>query len=198
MPRLPRIEFANAIYHVITRGDGRQKLFHDSGHYDRITRGLKEEVTRSNWKILAYCWMPNHIHLLLQTPEPNLCRGMQHWLSGFANWYAKRNSRTGHLFQGRYKALLVEDAGYFWSLSRYIHLNPCRGAKPLANHPEMWPHSSYGGYARKANRVDWVMYDDLHRYWQGQNGGKSPQTAYRQYVQAGLDGRNGDTHILQG
>ena len=57
MPRLPRIEFANAIYHVITRGDGRQKLFHDSGHYDQITRGLKEEVTRSNWKVLAYCWI---------------------------------------------------------------------------------------------------------------------------------------------
>ena len=54
MPRLPRIEFANAIYHVITRGDGRQKLFHDSGHYDRSTRGVKEEVTRSNWRILAY------------------------------------------------------------------------------------------------------------------------------------------------
>lgn len=104
---------------------------------------------------------------------------MQHWLSGYANWYAKRNSRTGHLFQGRYKALLVEDAGYFWSLSRYIHLNPCRGAKPLADAPETWPHSNYGGYARRASRVDWIVYDDLHRYWQGQNGGKSPQAAYR-------------------
>ena len=190
MPRLPRLEYANAIYHVITRGDGRRQLFHDLGHYDRITRGLKDEVSRSSWKVLAFCWMPNHIHLLLQTPEPNLCRGMQHWLSGYANWYAKRNSRTGHLFQGRYKALLVEDASYFWSLSRYIHLNPCRGAKPLVDAPEMWPHSTYGGYARSASRVDWIVYDDLHRYWQGQNGGKSPQAAYRKYVQTGLGEMN--------
>ena len=77
--------------------------------------------------------MPNHVHALIQTPEPNLARGMQHWLSGYANWYAKRNQRTGHLYQGRYKAFLVEDAGYYWTLSRYIHLNPCNGSKPLTS-----------------------------------------------------------------
>ena len=70
MPRAPRVEFPNAIYHVMTRGDGRRKLFHDPGHYERMTRGLKEEVTRSGWKVFAYCWMPNHIHLLVQTPDP--------------------------------------------------------------------------------------------------------------------------------
>ncbi|WP_160168315.1 transposase [Novipirellula maiorica] len=69
--------------------------------------------------------MPNHIHALIQPPEPNLARGMQHWLSGYANWYAKPNQRTGHLYQGRYNAILVEDAGYYWTLSRYIHLNLC-------------------------------------------------------------------------
>jgi len=143
MPRQPRIEFPGALYHVVTRGEARRQIFHDDGHYERLTRGLKDEVTRSGWKVLAFCWMPNHIHLLLQTPEPNLSRGMQHWLSGYANWYAKRNRRVGHLFQGRYKAFLVEDAGYFWNLSRYIHLNPCSGARPLAATPELWKHSSY-------------------------------------------------------
>ena len=119
MPRQPRVEFPGAIYQVVTRGEGRRRIFHDQDHYDRLTRGLKDEVTRSGWKVLAFCcWIPNHIHLLLQTPEPNLSRGMQHWLSGYANWYAKRNRRVGHLFQGRYKAFVVEDAGYFWSLSR--------------------------------------------------------------------------------
>ena len=131
--------------------------------------------------------MPNHIHCLLQTPEPNLARGMQHWLSGYANWYAKRNQRTGHLYQGRYKAFLVEDAGYYWSLSRYIHLNPCNGAKPLAPDPESWPHSSFGGYARKSKRVDWVQYDQLHTYWSASAGGKNPDRAYRQYVKEGLN-----------
>jgi len=189
MPRQPRIEFPGALYHVVTRGEARRQIFHDDGHYERLTRGLKDEVTRSGWKVLAFCWMPNHIHLLLQTPEPNLSRGMQHWLSGYANWYAKRHRRVGHLFQGRYKAFLVEDAGYFWNLSRYIHLNPCSGARPLAATPELWKHSSYAGYARKSGRADWIEYDDLHAYWIAANGGKDPVAAYRRYVKEGIGTR---------
>ncbi|TWT50179.1 Chromosomal replication initiator protein DnaA [Rubripirellula amarantea] len=185
MARQLRVQFPGAIYHVVTRGDGRRQIFHDDGHYDRLTRGLKDEVTRSGWKVLSYCWMPNHIHLLVQTPEPNLASGMQHWLSGYANWYSKRNQRVGHLFQGRYKSFLVEDAGYLWSLSRYIHLNPCNGTRPLAQDLAQWTHSSYPGYARKTSQVDWVQYDELHTYWLAQNGGKDPAAAYRQYVKAG-------------
>ncbi len=186
MARQLRVQFPGAIYHVVTRGDERRRIFHDDGHYDRFTRGLKDEVTRSGWKVLSYCWMPNHIHLLVQTPEPNLARGMQHWLSGYANWYSQRNRRVGHLFQGRYKAFLVEDAGYFWSLSRYIHLNPCHGTQPLSQAPDGWAHSSYPGYARKLSRVDWIEYDELHTYWCAQHGGKDPASAYRQYVKSGL------------
>lgn len=118
---------------------------------------------------------------------------MQHWLSGFANWYAKRNRRSGHLFQGRYKAYLVEDAGYFWTLSRYIHLNPCQGSRPLSPSPDGWQHSSYPGYARKSSRVDWICYDELHTYWRGLHGGKDPNAAYRHFVQQGLAG---DEHPL--
>jgi putative transposase len=135
---------------------------------------------------LAFCWMPNHVHALIKTPEPNLCRGMQHWLSGYANWYAKRNRRSGHLFQGRYKAFPVEDEGYYWNLSRYIHLNPCNGSKPLAEAPESYPYSSFGGYARMSQRLDWVGYDEHHRYWSGRNGGKNPTSAYRRFVKDGL------------
>ncbi len=144
MPRPPRFQFPGANYHIVTRGDGRRKLFHDSGHYERFTKGLQDEVQRSGWIVLAFCWNPNHIHALIQTPEPNLARGMQHWLSGYANWYAKRNGRTGHLYQGRYKAFLVEDAGYYWTLSRYIHLSPCNGGRPLVADPEEWPYSRCG------------------------------------------------------
>jgi putative transposase len=187
MPRLPRLQYPGAIYHLVTRGDGRRKLFHDQGHYERFTKGLQDEVDRSGWVVLAYCWMPNHIHALIKTPEPNLCRGMQHWLSGYANWYAKRNRRTGHLFQGRYKAFPVEDEGYYWNLSRYIHLNPCNGGKPLAGTPEEYPHSSYGGYARKSRQVDWVAYEEHHRYWVGRNGGQDPGAAYRRFVKEGLN-----------
>jgi putative transposase len=186
MPRPPRIQFAGANYHIVTRGDGRRRLFHDRRHYERFTQGLEDEVQRSGWIVLAYCWMPNHIHALIQTPEPNLARGMQHWLSGYANWYAKRNGRTGHLYQGRYKAFLVEDAGYYWTLSRYIHLNPCNSSKPLATDPEAWPHSSFGGYARKSKRVGWIAYDQLHTYWNASVGGKDAARAYRNYVKEGL------------
>ena len=187
MPRPPRIQFADANYHIVTRGDGRRPLFHDTGHYERFTEGLRQEVERSGWIVLAFCWMPNHIHALIQTPEPNLSSGMQHWLSGYANWYAKRGRRMGHLYQGRYKAFLVEDAGYYWTLSRYIHLNPCNGSRPLADHPEQWPHSSYPGYARKSKRLPWVAYDQLHTYWMAANGGSDPGRAYRQYVRDGLN-----------
>jgi len=115
MPRPPRVQFPGAIYHVITRGNARRRIFHDDGHYQRFTRGLAEEVQRSGWEVIAYCWMPNHIHLLLRTPERKLPSGMQHWLSGYANWYAKRNRKRGHLLQGRYKSLLVENESYFWT-----------------------------------------------------------------------------------
>ncbi len=78
MPRLRRIQFSGAIYHIVNRPNARKTIFHDDGHYERITRGLAEEVERSAWKVISYCWMPNHIHLLVRTPEPNLSRGMQH------------------------------------------------------------------------------------------------------------------------
>ena len=160
MPRKPRVQFPGAVYHIVTRGDGRRELFHDEGHYERFTRGLSDEVKRSAWKVLAFCWMPNHIHLLLTTPEPNLSAGMQHWLSGYANWYAKRNRPTGHLFPGRYKSFLVEHESYYWTLSRYVHLNPCVGQRTLCDRPHGWKHSSYGGYAQKRGRLDFVDYED--------------------------------------
>ena len=89
--------------------------------------------------------------------------------------------------QGRYKAFLVEDAGYNWTLSRYIHLNPCNGGKPLADNPESWPHSSFAGYARKSKRVDWVAYDQLHTYWSASVGGSDAARAYRRDIKDGLN-----------
>ena len=86
-----------------------------------------------DWQVLAYVWMPNHIHLIVRTPKLKLSRRMQYLLSGYANWYAKRYQRTGHLFQGRFKAELVEDESNFWTLSRYVHLNPVRRKRPLTS-----------------------------------------------------------------
>ncbi len=110
MPRLPRLQYPGAIYHIVTRGDGRRRLFHDDGHYERFTRGLAEEVVRSGWIVIAYCWMPNHDHALIKTPQPNLCRGMQHWLSGYANWYARRNRRRRRMHPVTIDAILEATA----------------------------------------------------------------------------------------
>jgi putative transposase len=127
-----------------------------------------------------------HVHLLVQTPQANLSRGMQYLLSGYANWYAKRYHRSGHLFQGRFRGELIEDESYFWTVSRYLHLNPVRGKRPLVSHPRDWPWSSYPGYADRRRRVDWVCYDALYRAWEGEMGGQQAEVAYRRFVEAGL------------
>ena len=156
MARPLRIQFAGAIYHVMARGNGRQRLFHGDDDYQRMLEGLEKTVLRTGWEVFSFVWMPNHIHLFFRTPQPNLSRGMQYLLSGYANWYAKRHQRPGHLFQGRFKGELVEDESYFWTVSRYLHLNPVRGKRPLGAHPRDWRWSSYPGYAHKTARLDWM------------------------------------------
>ena len=187
MARPLRIEFPNAIYHVMARGNGRQRIFHADADYQRMTDGLAKTVARTGWQVFAFVWMPNHIHLFVRTPKPNLSVGMQYLLSGYANWYAKRHQRTGHLFQGRFKAELVEDESYFWTLSRYVHLNPVRGKKPLVDHPSSWAWSSYPGYCRKSARIDWIEYESVLAAWQGEMGGKDSGLAYRRFVESGLE-----------
>ena len=187
MPRKPRVQFPGAIYHVVTRGVGRRVLFHDQGHYQRFTDGLEVEVLRSAWQVIAYCWMPTHIHLLLKTPEPNLSNGMQHWLSGYANWYSKRTKRSGHLYQGRFKAFQVEDDSHFWTLSRYIHLNPCAGRRPLVDRPQEWSHSSYSSYVYKRNTKDWLASELLLKSWRAEYGGSSSAAGYRRFVERELN-----------
>ena len=102
---------------------------------------------------------------------------MQHWLSGYANWYAKRNQRTGHLYQGRFKAFQVEDSSYFWTLRRYIHLNPCVGKSPLVTAPQDWLHSSYANYIYRRKRIDWLESQLLLDSWRSEYGGTRPDTA---------------------
>jgi putative transposase len=124
MSRPLRVEFPGAIYHVMCRGNGRRQIFHDDGDYQRLLDGLALTVNRYGWEMFSFVMMPNHFHAFLRTPRPNLSRGMQYLASGYANWYAKRHRRPGHLLQGTFKSQLVEDETYFWSVSRNIHFNP--------------------------------------------------------------------------
>ena len=133
---------------------------------------------------MAFAILSNHLHLLLKTPQPNLAKGMQAFLSGYAVWSAKRRRRPGHLFQGRYKAEMIEDESYCWTVSRYIHLNPVRAG--LAARPQDWEWSSYPGYGALRKRRPWVRYETLLAAWPGERGGNDAARAYRRYVEAGL------------
>ena len=170
----------------MARGNGKQLLFHGEDDYQRLTDGLEKTVGRTGWEVFAFVWMPNHIHLFFRTPRPNLSKGMQYLLSGYANWYAKRHRRTGHLFQGRFKGELIEDESYFWTVSRYLHLNPQRTKRPLAMHPADWRWSSYRGYARRRDRLGFVAYDSTLETMQADYGVKDPARAYRRFVEAGV------------
>src|SRR5262249_25198243 len=175
MPRRLRIEYEGAIYHVMARGNARQKIVRDDADRRRLIAGLEHTVIRCRWESPAYVIMDNHLHLLLKTPRPNLAAGMQGLLSGYALWVSRRRHRPGHLFQGRYRAEMIEDESYYWTVSRYIHLNPVRAQ--LVPRPEQWEWSSYPGYRAPRRRQRWVAYDALLSAWGGDFGGKDAGAA---------------------
>ena len=98
MARPLRIEYAGAIYHVMSRGNARQRIFRDARDYERLCEGLEQTVDRYGFEIFSFACMPNRLHLPFRTPEPNLSQGMQYLLSGYANWFSSRHQRPGHLF----------------------------------------------------------------------------------------------------
>jgi REP element-mobilizing transposase RayT len=183
MPRRLRIEYEGAIYHVMARGNARQKVVRDDADRRRLIEGLEHTVLRCGWELLGYVIMGNHLHLLLRTPRPNLAAGMQGFLSGYAIWAGRRHRRLGHLFQGRYRAEMIEDESYYWTVSRYIHLNPVRAG--LVVRPEHWEWSSYPGYRDPRRRQPWVAHDTLLKAWRGDYR-NDPARAYVRFVEAGL------------
>lgn len=141
MARPLRIEFAGALYHVTSRGNERRPIFRSDQDRWTFLALLEQAARRFRWSVAAYVLMTNHFHLVIQTADPNLSRGMQ-WLNGtYAAWFNHRHKRTGHLFQGRFHAFLVEKEAYFAELLRYVVLNPVR-AKIVAR-PEDYQWSSY-------------------------------------------------------
>jgi REP-associated tyrosine transposase len=184
MPRRLRIEFEGAIYHVMARGNGRQKIVRDDADRRRLIDGLEHTVGRCGWELLCYVIMDNHFHLLLKTPRPNLGAGMQSLLSGYAIWTGRRWRRVGHLFQGRYRTEMIEDESYYWTVSRYIHLNPVRAR--LVRRPEQWEWSSYPGYRDPRRAKAWVAHHEMLAAWRGDQGGRDPRGDYVHFVEAGL------------
>jgi putative transposase len=184
MARRLRIQYPGAIYHLMARGNGGQDIVCDDADRDRLVEYLGRAAIRCSWQVYAFAVMSNHLHVVLKTPLPNLARGMQSFLSAYANWWARRHRYSGHVFQGRYRTELVEDETYLWTVTRYVHLNPVRAR--LVEHPTRWNWSSYAGYARDRRRLEWVAYDPLLAAWAGEFGGSGAAAAYRRYVTAGL------------
>lgn len=141
MARPLRIEFAEALYHVTSRGNERRPIFRSDRDRRTFLTLLEQAAKRFRWSITAYVLMTNHFHLVIQTPDPNLSRGMQ-WLNGtYAAWFNHRHQRAGHLLQGRFHAFLVEKESYFAELLRYVVLNPVRAK--MVERPEDYRWSSY-------------------------------------------------------
>lgn len=154
MARSLRIEFSGALYHLTTRGNEGRPIFRDDVDREMFLTLLGQAVMRFGWSLTAFVLMTNHFHLVLQTPEANLSRGM-HWLNGvYVGWFNRRHKRSGHLFQGRFHAFLVEKEAYFAEVLRYVVLNPVR-AKMVAR-PEDYQWSSYRATAGLEVAPEWM------------------------------------------
>jgi putative transposase len=166
MPRAPRIEFAGAIYHVMNRGDRFEKIFGDDKDREIFLKTLGEACESSGWVVHSFVLMRNHYHLLLETSRASLVKGMQYLNSTYTRRYNVRHKSFGHLFQGRYKALLVdsEAKGYFLTVSDYVHLNPIR-AKKIREAKDFFkdPWSSVGWLAgSRKGRPDWLRWERVY------------------------------------
>jgi putative transposase len=148
MARRPRIEYPGAIYHVINRGNYRSDVFGSPGAAQTFVTALKETVEMFGWKLGAYAVMRNHFHLAVQTPEPNLAAGMQRLQVTFAVRFNRFRSEQGHLFQGRYRAILLENEEVLARVANYIHLNPVRAGIIAIDQASSFRWSSWASFEK--------------------------------------------------
>jgi REP element-mobilizing transposase RayT len=197
MARPLRIELADGLYHVTSRGDRREAIYFDDGDRRDWLEVLAQVCERFNWICHGWCQMSNHYHVVIETVEGNLSQGMRQLNGVYTQHVNRKYERVGHVFQGRYKAILVEKDGYLLELSRYVVLNPVRAG--MVSEAGQWPWSSYA--AMKGDvpappwlNVEWVL---------GQFG--EPRSAavarFRDFVRAGVgqpplwDGLRGQIYL---
>jgi REP element-mobilizing transposase RayT len=160
MARPLRLEFTDALYHITSRGDRQEDIYEDDDDRKAFLSVLEGVCETYNWVCHAYCLMSNHYHLLIETPDANLSRGMRQLNGVYTQTFNRAHGRAGHVFQGRYKAILVEKESYLLELSRYIVLNPVRAG--MVTSPGDWPWSSYRATVGQVKgpgylNVDWVL-----------------------------------------
>ena len=159
MARPLRIELSGGLYHVTSRGDRREDIYLDDDDRLAWLTLLGEVCKRFNWVCHAYCLMTNHYHIVVETPEGNLSQGMRQLNGVYTQHINRRHRRVGHVFQGRYKAILVEKEAYLLELARYVVLNPVRAGMVKA--AEDWPWSSHRAMTAEVPAPDWLQRDWL-------------------------------------
>jgi putative transposase len=179
-----RLEYPGAVYHVTSRGNVRQDIVRDDRDRTLFLERLAHVIDRFGWRCYAYCLMDNRYHLVIETPQPNLSRGMRQLNGTYTQAINRRHQRVGHLFQGRFTAILVEKETHLLELCRYVVLNPVRAK--LVTHPRLWAWSSYRATAGERPEPTWLTTDwILGQFGRTQ---RDAEVRYRQFV---AEGRNG-------
>lgn len=168
MPRKPRQDAEGAVHHVFARGNRRQRIYRDAWDLETYLAMLGRVVVSREWRCLGYCLMPNHVHLLIESPKGNLAAGMQ-WLHGcYAQRHNKRHGCSGHLFQGRYDAVRVTSDAQLWMAAAYVARNPVKAR--LCERPEDWVWSSYAAILGRAESPPWLDVGRLLGYFAAAGG----------------------------
>ncbi|MDX2218808.1 MAG: transposase [Burkholderiales bacterium] len=182
MSRPLRLELSGGLYHVTSRGDRREDIFVDDD--DRLIwlDVLAHCCERFNWAIHAWCLMDNHYHLVIETPEANLSAGMRQLNGVYTQRFNRRHGRVGHVFQGRFKGILVEKDSYLLELARYVVLNPVRAR--MVRHPKQWKWSSWHSMVGHEPPPDWLHTDWLLSQFGAQRSRQIQR--YAEFVEAGI------------
>ena len=184
MARPLRLEYPSAVWHVTSRGNERRDIFRDDRDRERFLGIVGDVVGAMKWRLHAFVLMSNHFHLLIETPEPNLSRGMRQINGVYTQWFNWRRKRVGHLMQGRFKSVLVEKESHLLELCRYVVLNPVRAG--LVQTAGQWRWSNYRATAALGKGPHWLEID----WTLDQFGGiKSGPTRYRKFVAAAKGSR---------
>jgi putative transposase len=182
MARPLRIEFADGYYHVTSRGNQRAKIFVNDADRREWLEIVHQVAERFHWRVYAYCQMGNHYHLLVRTPEPNLARCMRHLNGLYTQRFNRQHQRCGHLLQGRYHAVIVDDHSYLLEVIRYVLLNPVRAG--LVSTAAHWPWSSYLSTTGESATPLWLAASDVLTNFS--NDTRKALSAFRAFVNAGI------------
>lgn len=182
MARPLRICYPGAFYHITSRGNERKDIFKSQADREKFLLYLESATQRYDAIIHVYCLMDNHYHLLMETPSGNLSQIMRHLNGAYTTYFNTKRQRSGHLLQGRFKAILVQFDEYSKELSRYIHLNPVRAN--MSENPEDYKWSSFLDYIGKRTAPEWLKTNFIIGYF-GNNQRKA-QENYHKFVNAGM------------